>query len=138
MGILSFFKRRKPADDHPERDRRPEHPATPEAPARPAGGEDRGVPLGDRTIVRPTVTEKSSLLGSRGQYTFHVDGGATKQDVRRAVERKFSVHVERVRMMNVPSKLRRRGRIVGRVPGYRKAIVHLAEGEHLDLSTPGK
>jgi large subunit ribosomal protein L23 len=85
----------------------------------------------DHSVLRaPMITEKSTQLREGGNlYCFRVAPDATKIDIRRAVERIFGVKVECVRTMNVQGKLRRRGRIVGRRPGWRKAFVRLKEGE---------
>ncbi len=127
MGILSVFK--KPASSKeaiPDRDRgtKTESKSTP-------------VVLETGVIVRPIITEKSTLLNEQGKYVFEVKAAASKQDVRRSVEKQFNVHVEKVNMINLPSKVRMRGAIVGHVSGYRKAIVALRDGETIDL-TGGK
>lgn len=93
-----------------------------------------GQPLAISPVIRPVLTEKSTSLSSRGQYAFYVTSGATKQDVRRAVERQFGIHVTRVNTLRGIGKTRRRGAIVGRVPGRRKAIVTLRAGESIDMT----
>lgn len=85
-------------------------------------------------IIRPVVTERSTLLADEDNaYTFIVARNANKPEIRRAVERLFDVHVRDVRTMNYRGKTRRVGRSVGQRPGYKKAIVKLAEGESIDL-----
>lgn len=85
----------------------------------------------DRRILKaPLITEKSTLLREGGNlYCFEVASGATKVDVRRAVERLFGVKVESVRTIRVAGKTKRRGRLVGKTPDWRKAYVRLKEGE---------
>ncbi len=85
-------------------------------------------------IVRPIITEKASVLGSEGKYAFRVAEGVSKQDVRKAVEKHFKVHVEKVNMVRIPSKVRMRGAIAGRISSFRKAYVFLREGESIDLT----
>ncbi|MEJ2219057.1 MAG: 50S ribosomal protein L23, partial [Gemmatimonadota bacterium] len=58
---------------------------------------------------------------------------ANKIEIRRAVEEMFNVTVLGVRTMNVRGKWRRVGRALGKKPGYKKAIVKLAEGERIDV-----
>ena len=83
-------------------------------------------------LKRPLVTEKSQRLVNTGQYVFEVDERANKMQIKDAVETIFSVKVERVNVLNVPAKRTRRyRRIVVRTPGWKKAIVTLAEGERL-------
>ncbi len=85
-------------------------------------------------LKRPVVTEKSyNATGAANQYTFRVASGASKQQVKRAIEAIFEVNVEQVRVINVPGKARRRGLHAGMRAGYRKAIVRLAEGQTLDM-----
>ena len=85
----------------------------------------------------PLITEKSTLRQSEGWYTFRVLPHATKIEIRRAVHEKYRVHVTRVRVSTVRGKLRRRGKIVGQVPGYRKAAGALRAGERIDLQAAG-
>jgi len=88
-------------------------------------------------IVQPVVTERSMELaaGEAGepQYTFVVARDANKLEIKSAVERLFGVRVSQVRTMNYRGKMRRVGRNIGRRPGYKKAIVRLAEGEQIDV-----
>jgi large subunit ribosomal protein L23 len=88
-------------------------------------------------LVRPLVTEKSSYQSSSlNQYSFVVDGKATKTMVKDAVETLFDVEVVRVNIINAPAKRGRRARsrrLLVRRPGYKKAIVTLADGESLEI-----
>jgi len=85
-------------------------------------------------LKRPVVTEKSyNATGAANQYTFRVAKDASKQQVKHAVEAVFEVDVEKVQVINVPGKARRRGAHMGKRPGYRKAVVRLAEGQTLDV-----
>jgi len=84
-------------------------------------------------LQRPVVTEKSyGATGTANQYTFRVARTATKQQVKHAVEAIFEVEVEKVQVINMPSKEKRRGAHMGTRSGYRKAVVRLAEGQTLD------
>lgn len=87
-----------------------------------------------RAIVRPVMTERSTMLKERcNQYVFEVLPEATKPDIARAVEHIFKVSVLRVRTMNVRGKTRRVGRSVGKRPDWKKALVTLKEGQKIDL-----
>lgn len=132
MGILSFFRRKRakeaPAEVAGAAGAVASAASVPELSVNaPAASEVEAAILG------PVVTEKNSALSILDQYGFRVAPWATKQIVRRAIERQFRVHVTRVNVLNVRSKIRRRGRIEGQVPGYRKALVTLKEGERIDL-----
>ncbi len=87
-------------------------------------------------IVRaPVVTEKSTQGGEHNQITFRVDRRATKPQIRRAVEGLFGVKVSKVNTLNMRGKVKRfRGRL-GKRADYKKAIVTLAEGDSIDITT---
>lgn len=87
-------------------------------------------------LKRPVVTEKSTYLSNElRQYVFEVDRRANKLQVKEAVETIFDVDVVDVNVMNVPAKRarRRNRRLAVRQPGWKKAIVTLAEGQRLEL-----
>ncbi len=93
-------------------------------------------------LKRPLSTEKVTRLGEIRQYAFEVDGRANKTEIKEAVEKIFNVTVESVQVMNVAAHRRRhpRSRILGhkakqvvRKPGWKKAVVKLAEGQRLEL-----
>ena len=86
-------------------------------------------------LRRPVVTEKSYDGQARAnQYVFRVARDASKPEIRRAVERIFDVRVERVQVLNLPGKPKRRGAHPGRRPGYRKAVVRLVEGDSIEVT----
>ncbi len=84
-------------------------------------------------LIRPLITEKGTRLIERGQYTFQVHREANKFQIREAVEKTFNVKVKAVNTLNMPRKERRRGRVIGSIPGWKKAIVTLAEGNSIDI-----
>jgi len=85
-------------------------------------------------IKRPVVTEKSTIAREEANIaTFAVDPKATKGDIRRAVEELFDVEVVTVRTMQQPRKTRRVGRMIGRRPAWKKAIVELSEGQSIEF-----
>ena len=84
-------------------------------------------------LVEPWVTERTHNIMSLGKYVFRVHKRANKMGVRRAIESAYGVTVEKVNIINIPSKSRRSGRSVGTKPGFKKAIVSLKEGDKIDL-----
>lgn len=89
-------------------------------------------------LHRPRVTEKVNIqMEKENRYTFVVDKRANKLEIKKAVEDFYSVKVLGVNTIVVPAKSKSRftkaGFISGRKPGYKKAIVTLAEGENIDL-----
>jgi large subunit ribosomal protein L23 len=88
------------------------------------------------TILRPVVSEKSTILGDQGKYIFEVAPTANKIEIKRAVELAFAnkkVQVSSVNIVHVSGKVRRRGRSVGMTRSWKKAIVTLRAGQRLDL-----
>lgn len=90
-------------------------------------------------IRRPLITEKNTMLMDQGQYSFEVHRDANKIQIKAAVQDAFGVKVTAVNTMNVKPKPKSRmlrrgsGRISGAKPGWKKAIVTLQEGQHIDL-----
>jgi large subunit ribosomal protein L23 len=76
-------------------------------------------------IIKPIVTETSMMNVSEKKYTFKVAKNANKTEIKNAIEKIFSVKVEKVNTMNVFGKMKRQGRFVGRTASWKKAIVKL-------------
>jgi large subunit ribosomal protein L23 len=96
-----------------------------------APGEERVYDL----VLRPVITEKATLGSEHGQVTFRVPLNATKPEIKSAVERLFDVKVTAVNTVRVKGKVKRfRGRR-GRLSDYKKAVVTLAEGHSIDVTT---
>ena len=88
-------------------------------------------------LKRPLVTEKVSALNEKEKYGFIVDVTANKIEIKKAVEKKYGVNVEKVNTMKVMGKFKSRftkaGVLSGRKPNYKKAIVTVAKGEVIDF-----
>jgi len=88
-------------------------------------------------LRRPLVTEKSSYQSGRlNQYSFIVADSATRTQVKDAIETLYDVSVVRVNIINTAAKRGRRlrsRRLLVRKPGYKKAIITLAEGQTLQV-----
>jgi large subunit ribosomal protein L23 len=83
-------------------------------------------------IRRPLITEKGlAVKETEGTLVFDVAPGATKTEVKQAVEALFKVKVSGVRTANVLGKERRRGKFSGYKPDWKKAYVRLKEGEKM-------
>lgn len=83
-------------------------------------------------IQGPLLTEKSQLRkDTERTLCFEVHPGATKTDIKNAVQAIFKVKVEAVRTANFPGKLRRRGKFSGYRSDWKKAYVKLQEGEKM-------
>ena len=74
-------------------------------------------------IIRPIITEKSSMGIEQGKYTFEVAKKATKVQIANAVEKLFEVKVLNVNTISVKGKAKRVGVHAGRTSDWKKAIV---------------
>jgi large subunit ribosomal protein L23 len=85
-------------------------------------------------LKRPLITEKSTIQKEMmNQLSFEVDRGANKVEIRRAVEKVFNVRVVDVRTIQMKGKVKRFGRVLGKRRSWKKAIVTLAPGEHVEF-----
>ena len=88
-----------------------------------------------KTIIkRVLLTEKGSKLAALNQYFLEVDRGATKPQIRQAVEEKFGVHVLAVRTANMKGGLRtiRGTRRQVTESTWKRAIVTVKAGERIE------
>ena len=87
------------------------------------------------TILAPVITEKATMLSEHNQVVFRVRKDASKPQIKAAVEALFGVKVKAVNTLRHKGKMKRfRGRI-GYRPDVKKAIVTLAEGARIDVTT---
>jgi len=86
-------------------------------------------------LIKPVITEKATILQEREepQYTFRVRIDATKNEIKKAVEKAFHVKVKKVNTMRVKGKVKRVRIQEGKRPDWKKAIVLLHKGERIDL-----
>jgi len=84
-------------------------------------------------LLAPVLSEKSYSLIDQRKYAFKIHPDAHRLQVRQAVEELFDVHVERVNILKVQAKPKRRGLIKGTRPGWKKAIVQVREGETIPI-----
>jgi large subunit ribosomal protein L23 len=83
-------------------------------------------------IRRPLVTEKTTQLREDARtLVFEVAAGATKIDIKQAVEKLLGSKVEDVRTAISHGKMKRQGRFVGQRSDWKKAYVKLREGEKI-------
>jgi large subunit ribosomal protein L23 len=86
-------------------------------------------------ILSPVITEKSTRLSESNQVIFRVARDATKPQIAKAVEGLFKVKVKAVNTLRTKGKMKAfRGRRF-RKSDVRKAIVTLAEGYQIDVTT---
>ena len=86
-------------------------------------------------ILSPLVTEKSTNLSEQNKIVFKVPTKATKENLKRNIEKIFKVNVTKVNIINKNSRIKfTRGRKV-KVSGFKKAIITLKKGQSIDLTT---
>lgn len=78
-------------------------------------------------IIEPILSEKSYDGIADKRYTFKVVKGATKTQIKAAVEQIFGVKVDKVNTLNYDGKVKRMGRNEGRRAAFKKAIVTLTD-----------
>jgi large subunit ribosomal protein L23 len=87
------------------------------------------------TVLAPIITEKATLLSEQNKVVFQVAADASKDEIAAAVEALFKVNVTKVNTLNVKGKTKRFRGIMGRRSDVKKAIVTLAEGQSIDITT---
>lgn len=90
-----------------------------------------------RIILRPHITEKSTLLREDNKYSFVVSRDANKTDIRRAAEELFDIKgsIIDVHTMQVRGKVKGRMNRYqrGRRPHWKKAIITVVEGTRIPV-----
>ncbi len=86
-------------------------------------------------IRRPVITEKSTTASEHGKVVFMVAPDASKPQIKAAVEALFKVKVTAVNTLNRKGKSKRFRGVLGRQSDSKRAIVTLAEGQTIDVTT---
>ncbi|MDD4363301.1 MAG: 50S ribosomal protein L23 [Atribacterota bacterium] len=82
-------------------------------------------------LIHPIISEKSVLNKELGKYVFKVSWDANKSEIKKAVEDKFKVKVDKVNTVKVPGKSRKMGKYMGMTSHWKKAIVTLTDGQKI-------
>ncbi|MCY4245474.1 MAG: 50S ribosomal protein L23 [Gammaproteobacteria bacterium] len=89
-----------------------------------------------QVLVAPHVSEKTTRAAEKHrQITFRVLRDADKREIKAAVEKIFSVKVQRVTVVNQRGKFKYFQRTPGQRSSWKKAYVTLAEGHDIDFAT---
>jgi len=118
-------KREKPKEKLKEKGKE-----LPPPPPRKKSGEVKVAPF---VLQSPHISERATRLAEGNQYVFKVYSGASKQEIKKAIEEIYGVKVLKVRTIKVPRKKKRLGRTLGWRKGYRKAIVKIKEGQSIEI-----
>jgi large subunit ribosomal protein L23 len=86
-------------------------------------------------IVAPVITEKATLASESNQFVFKVARNATKAEIKAAIERLFDVKVTAVNTLLRKGKRKVFRGVRGRQQDMKKAIVTLADGHRIDMTT---
>ncbi|MAU41551.1 MAG: 50S ribosomal protein L23 [Kordiimonas sp.] len=86
-------------------------------------------------ILSPVITEKATMASEQNKVFFKVALSATKPEIKAAVEALFNVKVEKVNTAVTKGKVKRFRGIIGRRSDVKKAMVTLAEGQSIDVTT---
>ncbi len=84
-------------------------------------------------LLRPIITEKTTVLTGLDKYVFEVDIRANKNQIKEAVQVAFNVRVVEVNTMTMKGKPKRFGRRVVNRPNWKKAVVTLVPGDKIEL-----
>lgn len=85
-------------------------------------------------IYQAVVSEKGTILrDGQNCYIFKVHPSANKIEIKKAIEKEFSVKVLTVKTINMKGKSKRLGRFEGRRSDWKKAIVKLKKGDSIDV-----
>ena len=87
------------------------------------------------TIISPNVTEKATSLSDFNKVVFKVDKGASKDSIKKSIEKIFKVNVIKINTINIKGKTKLVKNKVAFKSGYKKAIVTLKKGQSIDLAT---
>jgi len=131
MAILDIFKKKKKPS--PVKKEAKKEPLEKKPAAKPEKTRRVSVGTACRALKEPHVSEKATDLTKRDWYTFRVFPEANKVEIKKAIEELYGVEVVAVRIVNIPKKKRRLGRIEGWRKGYKKAVVRLKAGQKIEV-----
>lgn len=91
-------------------------------------------------LIKPVISEKAVQMASQSQYAFVVSAAASKEEIKKAVERYYDVQVVNVKTTQFPTNPRRqtKRRVVNAGSVQKKAYVTLKQGQSLNLLEVGE
>lgn len=146
MAILDIFKKKKkPEKEKPEKPTEKPVEVKPQLKPPPRKGEARSTKLSGkklkaktsalayRVLKGPHVTEKATDLAKKNQYVFKVWPRTNKVEIKKAIEDLYGAEVVAVKIIKIPRKKRRHGKIEGWKKGYKKAIIKIKKGQKIEV-----
>ena len=86
-------------------------------------------------LLGPHFSEKAAIGAEESnQFIFDVAVDANKLEIKKAVEKLFSVKVNKVQVIKSKGKVKRNRYGFAKRPDTKKAVVRLAEGHEIDFS----
>lgn len=88
-----------------------------------------------KILIRPVITEKSMVDAGNGKFTFIVGRFTAKTQIRKAIQDRFKVNVEKIMTAVIKGKSKRVGtrRLEVKIEPIKKAIVELRKGQKIDI-----
>ena len=87
-----------------------------------------------KTIIKPIITERSSMGSEFNQVTFQVQKTSSKKEIKLAIENIFKVKVKKVNTSIVKGMLKSFRSSLGKRSDYKKAFVTLEDGQTIDIN----
>ena len=87
------------------------------------------------SIKSPVITEKATGLSEQNKVIFKVHENASKDSIKKNIEKIFKVKVIKVNTINKKSKTKMVRGKAGIKKGFKKAVVTLKKGQTIDLAT---
>lgn len=82
-------------------------------------------------LIQPIISEKSVKEKEHNKYSFKVYLNTNKSEIKKAIEEKFKIKVEKVNTVNMPGKARKMGKHIGKTSQWKKAIITVKEGQSI-------
>jgi len=82
-------------------------------------------------LIHPIISEKSVRDKEYNKYIFKVNWDSNKTEIKKVVEEKFKVKVNKVNTIKVPAKKRKMGKYSGKTSHWKKVIITLSEGQKI-------
>ncbi len=82
-------------------------------------------------LIHPIISEKSVRDKEQNKYIFKVYLDSNKSEIKKAIEEKFKIKVEKVNTIKVPGKTRKMGKYTGKTSQWKKAIITVKDGQSI-------
>jgi large subunit ribosomal protein L23 len=87
------------------------------------------------SINSPVITEKATTLSDQNKVVFKVHKNASKNSIKKSIEKIFKVKVVKINTIKKKSKNKIVRNKHSKKKGFKKAIITLKKGQNIDLST---